>query len=260
MLTFQKLSHVVISHNEWLKTAATQYHYLFFLWSLALTINQWPKEDRPREKLQQQGESQLTDAELIAILLKTGTRGKSALDIAKHLLTTHGGLRKLMQLPAATLMQTSGIGAAKYAALKAAFILGKRCLSEPPPLYATLANSRATQQFLADKLRDYPVEVFACLFLDTQFRLINFDILFYGTINEANVYPREIVKKALDYHAAHIILAHNHPSGAAQPSHADQEVTSLIVQALALVDIKVADHIIVGHPDIFSFAEAGLLS
>ncbi len=224
-----------------------------------MTINQWPKEDRPREKLYQRGENQLTDAELIAILLKTGVRGKSALDIAKELLTTHGSLKKLMQAPPATLMQTAGIGAAKYAALKAAFMLGKRCLSEPPPLYATLTNSRATQQFLADKLRDYSIEVFACLFLDTQFRLINFEILFYGTINEANVYPREIVKKALSHHATHIILAHNHPSGRAEPSTADQDITRLIAQGLALIDIKVADHIIVGNPGIFSFAEAGLL-
>lgn len=225
-----------------------------------MTINTWPTEDRPREKLQQQGEKALTDAELIAILLKTGIRGKSALDIAKQLLTTHGGLKKLIQVPPTTLMQTPGIGAAKYTALKAAFALGKRCLSEHIPLGATLASSHSTQQFLADKLRDYAIEVFACLFLDTQFRLISFEVLFHGTINEANVYPREIVKRALDHHAANIILAHNHPSGHAEPSTADKEITQLITQALALIDIAVVDHIIVGHPGIFSFAEAGLLS
>jgi len=224
-----------------------------------MPITDWPKEDRPREKLLRFGEASLTDAELMAIFLVTGVRGRTAVDIAKNLLIENGGLKKLLRLPPKTLIAAPGIGLAKYAALKAAIELGRRYLEEHLKIGETLNSSAATQKFLAHRLRDCPNEVFACLFMDTHFRLIRFEEMFQGTINSANIYPREIVRRGLLYNAAKVILAHNHPSGKAIPSLADKEVTILIKQALLMVDIEVVDHIIVGDPDNFSFAEKGLL-
>jgi DNA repair protein RadC len=224
-----------------------------------MPITDWPLEDRPREKLLAKGEQALTDAELIAIFLKTGTRGKTAVDIAKTLLVEYGGLKQLLRAPPRLLMQKQGVGSAKYAALKAACELGRRYLRETLPTGAILNSSQKTQLFLADRLRDYTNEVFACVFMDNHFRLICFEELFHGTINEANIYPREIVRRGLAHNAAKIILAHNHPSGSPIPSKADQEVTNIIKKTVALVDMEVVDHVIVGNPDHFSFAEAGWL-
>ena len=224
-----------------------------------MPIPDWPKEDRPREKLLDKGAHMLTDAELIAIFFKTGTREKSALDLAKSLLVEHGGLKQLMQTPTYTILQTHGIGYAKYAALKAAIELGKRYQSTKIQIGEVLNNSSSTQKFLADHLKDHHNEVFACLFLDNHFRLISFEELFHGTIHGASVYPREIIKRGLQHNAAKIILAHNHPSGLATPSEADQEVTKLIKYSLSLIDIEVVDHIIIGNDENFSFADMGLL-
>src|SRR5436190_5036649 len=157
-----------------------------------MPITDWPKQDQPREKLFQNGEATLTDAELIAIFLITGTRGKTAVDIAKNLLSEHGNLKKLLRLPAQTLAKTPGLGRAKCAALKAAVEIGRRYLHEYISIGETLNSSSVTQKFVANRLRDYPNEVFACLFMDNHFRLISFEELFQGTINEANIYPREI--------------------------------------------------------------------
>lgn len=224
-----------------------------------MPITDWPLADRPIEKLLQQGERNLTDAELIAIFLKTGTRGKTALDIAKEWLTEFGNLKKLLAAPADLLIKKQGVGFKKYAALKAAVELGKRYLQETIPRGALLTNSQVTQQFVADRLGHYPYEVFACLFMDTHLRLIHFEELFRGTLDEAAIYPREIARRALVLNAAKIILAHNHPSGHPGPSAADQDVTQEIKAALALLDIEVIDHIIVGHPHCFSFADAGII-
>lgn len=224
-----------------------------------MPITDWPQEDRPREKLISKGEKSLTDAELIAIFLISGTRSKTALDIAKELLSEFGSLKKLLRAPPQSLIKTSGIGRAKYASLRAAIELGRRYLNEQLPVGSVLNSSRVTQQFLAQHLRDYTNEVFACLFMDNHFRLISFEELFFGTINEANIYPREIVRRGLAHNAAKIILAHNHPSGNPTPSTADKEVTTLIKQALNLIDIDVVDHIIIGNPGNFSFAEAGIV-
>jgi DNA repair protein RadC len=224
-----------------------------------MPITDWPHEDRPREKLLHKGEQSLTDAELIAICLTSGTHGKSALDIAKELLSEFDGLKKLLRAPANSLIQKPGMGHAKYAVLRAAVELGRRYLNEQLSPGSMLNSSRITQQFIAQYLREYTNEVFACLFMDNHFRLIKFEELFFGTINEANVYPREIVRRGLAHNAAKIILAHNHPSGNPKPSTADKEVTTLIKQALLLVDIDVVDHIIIGNPENFSFAEAGLM-
>lgn len=224
-----------------------------------MRITNWPQEDRPREKLLIKGESALTDAELIAILLKSGTRGKTALDLARELLIEYGSIKKLMLAPPPSLMHKPGLGSAKYTSLKAAIELGRRYLGEPMQVGATLNNSRATQQFLAERLREYTSEVFACLFMDNHFRLINYEELFYGTINETSIYPREIIRRALLQNAAKVILAHNHPSGCPVPSQADRQVTTLVRESLHLVDIAVVDHVIIGNPDNFSFAEAGMI-
>lgn len=225
-----------------------------------MTIANWPLADRPREKLLSLGEDRLTDAELLAILLKTGLKGKTALDIARDLLHHYGSLKHLLEQDQASLLAIPGIGAAKLALLRASRELGKRCLLEPIQPGTLLNSSHLTQSFAASQLRDHQSEVFACLFMDNQYRLIKFEKLFHGTINEASVYPREIVRRGLALNAANVILAHNHPSGQAIPSPADRDVTQRIQYALALVDIRVVDHIVVGNPDNFSFAEAGLIT
>ncbi|HEX4044084.1 MAG TPA: DNA repair protein RadC [Gammaproteobacteria bacterium] len=222
-----------------------------------MPISDWPVADRPREKLLQLGAEKLTDAELIAIFLKSGIPGKTALDIARELLMQYGSLKKLLQTPAALLIKTAGIGQAKYAGLQAIKEIGRRYTRETLLIGAQLNNSKLTQQFLSDQLRDHTNEVFACIFMDTHFRLICFEELFHGTVNEANIYPREIVRRSLLHNAAKVILAHNHPSGCPQPSKADRESTQLIKRALALVDIEVVDHVIVGRLINFSFAEVG---
>ncbi len=224
-----------------------------------MPIPYWPKEDQPREKLLSKGAAFLTDAELIAILLGSGFRGKTALDIAKDLLGEHQYLKKLLLSPPPIFLNKNGIGQAKYALLMAAVELGKRFLAEEIPPKTMLNNSRRTQKFLTEKLQHHVNEVFACLFIDHHLRLIAFEELFFGTINEANVYPREIVRRGLHHNAAKIVLAHNHPSGESSPSEADKYVTQLIKQALQLVDMEVIDHIIVGSNQYFSFAEMGLI-
>jgi DNA repair protein RadC len=225
-----------------------------------MTIAHWPLEDRPREKLLRHGEEHLTDTELLAILLKTGVPGKTALDIARDLLHQFGSLKQLFEREQGHLATIPGIGEAKLAFLKASRELGRRCLSEPIQPGTVLNSSILTQSFAASRLRDYKNEVFACLFMDSRYRLLKFEELFHGTINEASVYPREILRRAMALNAASVILAHNHPSGQAIPSPADRDVTERIQRALALIDIRVIDHIVVGNPDTFSFAEAGLLS
>jgi len=224
-----------------------------------MPITNWPNYDRPREKLLARGESALTDAELVAIFLRTGTRGKTAVDIARQLLADFGGIKNLLQAPLITMTDQHGIGQSKYAALKAAVELGRRCLTHPAEDGDIMNSSSKTRQFIAEHLRHHASEVFACIFMDMHYRLIRFDELFYGSIHEAVVYPREIVRRGVLYNAARIILAHNHPSGIAQPSEADKAVTANIKSALALVDMKLIDHIIVGRTDTFSFAESGVL-
>ncbi len=224
-----------------------------------MTITHWPLNEQPREKILIHGARHLSDTELIAIFLRTGVRGKSAVDMARELLSEYGSLKKLFNTDPHQLFQKRGLGKAKYAMLKAAIELGRRYLEEDITLGEPLNNSVLTKRFIVNRLSDYQSEVFACLFLDIQNRMISFDELFYGTINEANVYPREVVKRALKHNAAKIILAHNHPSGSATPSQADIEVTQLLKKALALIDIPIIDHIIVGNQKSFSFAESKLI-
>ncbi|MDR3490617.1 MAG: DNA repair protein RadC [Gammaproteobacteria bacterium] len=222
-----------------------------------MAIRHWPIGERPREKLLMRGAKHLSDAELLAIFLQTGTRGKTALDLARDLLTEFGSLRKLLSATKDELFKTSGLGNAKYAALKAILELTLRHDAEQFTQGEILKGSVEAKLFLAQRLRSHTQEVFAVLFLDTKHRMICFEELFYGTINEAMVYPREVVKRSLSHNAAKIILAHNHPSGDPTPSQADRDITKLLKGALALVDIQLIDHIIIGHRHHVSLAETG---
>jgi DNA repair protein RadC len=220
-----------------------------------MSITNWPESERPREKLLLRGPEALSDAELLAIFLRTGTRGKTALDLARELLNRFGSLSKLLNCSLTEFTATLGLGPAKYAQLQAAIELGQRYLKEPLSNADTLTNTNTVKQYLVSKLRNLDHEVFACLMLDTQNQLIRYQVLATGTHNEARVYPREVVKLALHYNAHAIILAHNHPSGNCQASEADLQLTRVLQDALGLVDVTVCDHIIVGCHRTFSFAE-----
>ncbi|MCG6899003.1 MAG: DNA repair protein RadC [Gammaproteobacteria bacterium] len=222
-------------------------------------ICHWPRSERPREKLLQRGPSALSDAELLAILLRTGVTGKTAVDLARDLLTDFGGLRPLLEADRQRFCSHHGLGDAKFAQLQAVLEIARRHLQEQLYRGGTLENPEATRQFLSSRLRHLPYEVFACLFLDNRHRLIDFEELFRGTIDGASVHPREVVRRALHHNAAAIILAHNHPSGIAEPSRADVQLTRRLVESLSLVDIRVLDHVVVGDGCGVSFAERGLI-
>jgi DNA repair protein RadC len=224
-----------------------------------MAIKDWDEGDRPREKLLQRGAGALTDAELLAIFLRTGTPGKSAVDLAKDLLADFGSLKALLDADQARFCQANGLGSAKYAQLQAVLEMAKRHFQEILQRGNALTSPDITRAYLSAQLRGYSYEVFACLFLDNQHRVIQFEELFRGTIDGASVYPREIAKRALHHNAAAIIFAHNHPSGIAEPSQADRHITDKLKQALGLFDIRVLDHFIIGDGLPYSFAEHGLL-
>jgi DNA repair protein RadC len=224
-----------------------------------MSLQDWPESERPREKLLRLGAGALSEAELLAIVLRTGVRGRSAVELARALLREYRSLRHLLSADRSTLCRTRGLGDAKYAALQAALELVRRHYAELMQAGPALANPRATREFLRVRLRDRDHEVFCCLFLDNRHRVISFDEVFRGTIDGASVHPRDIVKLALSRNAAAVILAHNHPSGVAEPSQADELITSRLREALALVDIRVLDHIVVGDGACVSFAERGLI-
>ncbi|NOS89916.1 MAG: DNA repair protein RadC [Methylococcaceae bacterium] len=224
-----------------------------------MTIKDWLAEDRPREKLLQRGPAALTDAELLAIFLRTGTHGKSAVDLARDLLADFGSLKALLDADEQRFCQANGLGQAKYAQLQAVLEMAKRHFKEILQRGSALTSPDMTRAYLSAQLRGYSYEVFACLFLDNQHRVIQLEELFRGTIDGASVYPREVVKQALFHNAAAVIFAHNHPSGIAEPSQADQHITEKLKQALALFDIRVLDHFIIGDGMPYSFAEHGLI-
>lgn len=224
-----------------------------------LAIRDWPASERPREKLLDRGAHVLSDAELLAILLGSGPPGRSAVDLARSLISTFGSLRGLLNADRSRWEANLGIGPARYAAMQAALELARRHLQEPLARHVTLGTPEATRQFLLAHLRDKPYEVFSCLFLDNRHRLIAFDELFRGTIDGASVHPREVIRQALTRNAAAVIVAHNHPSGVMEPSQADEAVTRRLKQALELVDIRLLDHLIVGDGECYSFAEQGML-
>lgn len=222
-------------------------------------IKDWPAEDRPREKLLLRGPGALTDAELLAIFLRTGTAGKSAVDLARELLSDFGSLKAMLDADHQRFCQAKGLGDAKFAQLQAVLEMARRHFKEVLQRGNALTSPEITRAYLSAQLRGYSYEVFACLFLDNQHRVIQLDELFRGTIDGSSVYPREVVKKALHHNAAAVIFAHNHPSGVAEPSQADRHITDKLKQALALFDIRILDHFIIGDGQPYSFAEHGLL-
>ncbi|MEA3411035.1 MAG: DNA repair protein RadC [Pseudomonadota bacterium] len=223
-----------------------------------MAITDWPESERPREKLLTRGAHALSDAELLAIFLRTGVEGLSAVDLARELLSKFGGLRPLLQAEFDTFCAGHGLGPAKFAQLQAVLEMGRRHLFESLRRGESLSGPDSTREFLAARLRDLPFEVFACLFLDNRHRVIAFEELFRGTIDGASVHPREVVRRALHHNAAALIFAHNHPSGVAEPSRADEHITNRLKDSLALVDIRVLDHFVIGDT-VMSFAERGLL-
>lgn len=222
-------------------------------------IRDWPIDERPREKLLERGAAALSDAEILAILLGSGRKGRSALDVARDVLQSFGSLRQLVGADRARFCACPGLGLARYAQVQAAAELSRRQLSESLRAGPVLASPKATRDFLTARLRDLEHEVFCCLYLDKRHRLIQFEELFRGTIDGASVHPREIVKLALRRNAAAVIVAHNHPSGVAEPSQADELITQRVKEALSLVDIRLLDHIIVGEGVSVSLAERGLM-
>lgn len=223
-----------------------------------MPITDWPAAERPREKLLAQGAAALSDAELLAIFLRTGTRGRTAVDLARDVLGRFGGLRPLLRAPRGEFCDVHGLGEAKYVQLQAVLEIARRHLAEALAGRQALKDPSAVRRLLQARLRDREHETFAALFLDNQHRVIAFDELSQGTIDGASVYPREVIKAALRHGAAAVIFAHNHPSGVAEPSAADRALTERLKAALAQVDIRVLDHFVVGE-QVVSFAERGWL-
>ena len=223
-----------------------------------MAITDWALEDRPREKLLMRGAEALSDAELLAIFLRTGIKGKTAVDLAQDLLADNGGLSSLLSANEERFCQGKGVGQAKFVQLKAVVEMSRRYLEEKIHRGNAMDNVGDVKRYLQSRLQHYPFEVFACLFLDNKHRVIEYEELFRGTVNSATVHPREVVRYAIKHNAVAIVLAHNHPSGLAEPSLSDREITQKLKEALQLIDVRVLDHFIIGD-EIISFAEQGLL-
>jgi DNA repair protein RadC len=224
-----------------------------------MAIPDWPEGERPREKLLSRGAAALSDAELLAIFLRTGVTGKSAVDLARELVTRFGGLTQLFSSSEADFCAVHGMGQAKYVQLQAVLEMSRRALGEELHRGDALNSPRVVREYLQLLLGGRQHEVFLVLFLDTQHRVIATEELFRGTLSQTSVYPREVVKRALARNAAAVILAHNHPSGVAEPSQSDKLLTDALKQALSLVDVRVLDHFVVAAGQTLSFAEKGLL-
>lgn len=224
-----------------------------------MSIKDWPATERPREKLLTQGASRLTDAELLAIFLRTGVKGKSAVDLARQLLTEFGSLRALLESDLVSFSTHLGLGEAKYAQLQAVLEMSKRHLAERLQKGSVMDNPQTVKDYLCAQLRNEPHEIFGCLFLDSRCQVIGYENLFYGSVNESTVYPRQIIKRCLHFNAAAVILTHNHPSGSTEPSHNDKLLTEAIANALSYIDVKVLDHLVIGEGEPYSMAERGML-
>lgn len=222
-------------------------------------IVQWPLGERPRERLLAQGAAALSDAELLAVLLRTGIAGLGAVALARQLLQKFGSLGHLLARPALEACREPGLGPAKWAQLQAAHELARRIMAEPLRKTTALGNPEQASDYLRLWLRDKPHEVFVVLLLDSQLRLMQSQELFRGTVSQAAVYPREVVRQAMQCNASAVIVAHNHPSGVAEPSAGDLSLTRSLAQALALLDIRLLDHLIVAGPQVVSLAQRGLL-
>lgn len=224
-----------------------------------MSIADWPAGERPREKLLERGASALSDAELLAIFLRTGVVGKSAVDLAREVLARFGSLTQMFAASEKEFCDIHGMGQAKYVQLQAVLEMSRRALQEEVKSGDALNSPRAVREYLQLLLRGRQQEVFVAIFLDAQHRVTASEELFHGTLTQTSVYPREVVKRALHHNAAAVIFAHNHPSGVAEPSQSDQLLTDALKQALALVDVRVLDHFIVAGAGCLSFAEKGLL-
>ena len=224
-----------------------------------MAITDWPASERPREKLLELGVEALSDAELLAIFLRVGVTGKSAVDLARDLLTQFGSLNGIFAAQLSELTQVHGIGSSKYVQLQAIFEMSRRALSEQMQVKDVLNSPKQVRDYLCLKLGHLTREVFMVLFLDSQNRIVTTEEMFSGTLMQTSIYPREVVKRALYHNAASVIFAHNHPSGIAQQSQADEMITKQLKEALALVDVRVLDHFIVAGNATLSFAERGLL-
>ena len=224
-----------------------------------MPISEWPIHERPREKLLEKGPAALSDAEILSIFLRTGREGSSALDLAREMLNRFQGLRQLIDTDQKEFCETKGLGMVKYVQIQAAIELGRRYLQAGLKTGDAFTSPEQTREFLTLKLRAYPHEVFACLYLDNRHRLISYDELFNGTIDSAQVHAREVVRAALKHNAAAVILSHNHPSGVAEPSQSDINLTRELKKALALINVRVLDHMVIGDGAAVSFAERGLI-
>lgn len=224
-----------------------------------LPIRDWPQTERPREKLLTNGPESLGDAELLAIFIRTGIPGKSAIEMAREALLESGGLRALLNLSPNELCKFKGIGTAKYVQFQAGLELGRRYLMEKMQKGDAITSPQISRDYLTLQLRDKPYESFFAMFLDSKHRVLHHQELFRGTIDNATVPVREVVKEALKHNAAAMIVAHNHPSGVAEPSAADKSLTETLYLALGMVGIKLLDHFVVGDSEVVSFAEMGAL-
>ena len=224
-----------------------------------MAIADWPLHERPRERLLEHGAGILSDAELIAICLRTGIAGRTAVDLARDLISRFGGLAGLLAADLRALSQVRGLGQAKTAQIAAVLELARRALHENISSASALTSPGAVRDYLRLAIGSREHEVFVCIHLDARHRVIASEELFRGTLTQTSVYPREVVKSALRANAAAVIFAHNHPSGVAQPSQADELLTRQLQQALALVEVKVLDHFIVAGSQTLSFAERGLI-
>jgi DNA repair protein RadC len=224
-----------------------------------MTIKDWPADDRPREKLLAKGAAALSDAELLAILLRSGVKGKSAVELGQDLMRGFGGLPGLFAAAPEALDEFKGLGRAKVVQLRATQEIVRRLLAAEMAVRDALSSPRAVRDYLRLTLQGLEHEVFMALLLDAQNRVIKSEELFRGTLTQTSVYPREVVKLALRHNAASVIFAHNHPSGVAEPSRSDEALTQALKQSLALVDVRVLDHLIVAGGGCLSFAERGIL-
>lgn len=224
-----------------------------------MAITDWPENERPREKLMAQGAEALSDAELLAIFLRVGVTGKSAVDLARDLLNKFGSLNGIYAASEKEISQVHGIGSSKYVQFQAAFEMSRRALTEAMQVRDILSSPQQVRDYLVLRLGNYLHEVFLVMYLDAQNRLITTEELFSGTLTQTSVYPREVVKRVLHHNAASVVFAHNHPSGVAKQSQADEKITQELKKALALVDVRVLDHFIVAGNETLSFVERGLL-
>ena len=221
-------------------------------------IKEWPKQERPREKLLAQGATSLSNAELLSVLIGSGSKNYSAMETAHGLLAKFGNLRNITKADRKSLCACKGVGDVKFGLLQATLEIVRRSLLETIKENDVLSNPSVARNYLKLKMRHYEHEVFACMFLDNQHRVLSFEEMFQGTIDGANVHPREVVKRALHYNAAAVIFVHNHPSGSHEPSKADENITKELKRSLEMINVRVLDHFVIGEK-VTSFAERQLL-